>query len=74
MKDKIESLSITEISESAFTKMERTVISDTENALASLGYNKNSIKKAIAKFLSKQKPVSSEKMVKMIIKQLYSSS
>lgn len=54
------------------TREERMIIMDAENALISLGYNRSSVKKEIHKFLSKQKPTSSEEIVKTIIRQLYS--
>ncbi len=54
------------------TKEERAIITDAENALISLGYNKISVKREIQKFLSKNKPTSSGEIVKTIIRQLYS--
>ena len=73
LKDSFESLVEQKLIGAQANKEERATIADAENALISLGYNKNSVKKEIAKFLDKQKPSSSEKIVKTIIRQLYSS-
>ena len=73
LKDSFESIVEQKLIGAQANKEERATIADAENALISLGYNKNSVKKEIAKFLDKQKPSSSEKIVKTIIRQLYSS-
>ena len=71
LKDSFERL-IEEVIGAEATKAERAIITDAENALISLGYNKISVKREIQKFLSKNKPTSSGEIVKTIIRQLYS--
>jgi Holliday junction DNA helicase RuvA len=72
LKNKFEELAEREPIGAAANDEERAMIADAQNALISLGYNKNSVKKEIAKLLSKQKPTSSEEIVKTIIRKLYS--
>ena len=72
LKDSFERLIEDKIIGIEATREERKIITDAENALISLGYNRNSIIKEIHKFLSKHKPTSSEEIVKTIIRHLYS--
>ncbi|MEA3476004.1 MAG: Holliday junction branch migration protein RuvA [Candidatus Cloacimonadota bacterium] len=72
LKDSFERLIEEEVIGTEATKEERAIITDAENALISLGYNKISVKREIQKFLSKNKPTSSGEIVKTIIRQLYS--
>ncbi|MCD6102308.1 MAG: Holliday junction branch migration protein RuvA [Candidatus Cloacimonetes bacterium] len=72
LKDSFERLVEEEVIGAEATKEERAIITDAENALISLGYNKISVKREIQKFLAKNKPTSSGEIVKTIIRQLYS--
>lgn len=71
LKDKFESLSETVHIKDTKTPEERKMISDAESALLSLGYSNTIVQREIRKFLSTHKPISSEEIVKTIIKQLY---
>jgi len=72
LKDSFERLIEEKVIGTEATREERAIITDAENALISLGYNKISVKREIQKFLSKNKPTSSGEIVKTIIRQLYS--
>jgi Holliday junction DNA helicase RuvA len=71
LKDKFESLSETISVKNVRSPEDKKMISDAENALISLGYNKNIVQREIRKFLSMNKPTSSEEIVRAIIKHLY---
>ncbi|MBC8313734.1 MAG: Holliday junction branch migration protein RuvA [Candidatus Cloacimonetes bacterium] len=71
LKDKIDLLAHGELSTYSITKAEKQMISDAENALISLGYNRISVKKEIIKLMSEEKLLSSEKIVKKVINKLY---
>ncbi|MEA2104201.1 MAG: Holliday junction branch migration protein RuvA [Candidatus Cloacimonadota bacterium] len=71
LKDVFDNFAIPDRKEYQVSKENQGIVTDAQNALISLGYNRNSVIKEIRNFITNNKAYSSEEIVKFVIRKFY---